>query len=586
MTKLTQLIALFCVVLVQSVSAQVTIPDANLRAKLKQNYPYCFGVNDVLDTICAATADTAYYKMLDISSSQIANLEGIKYFKNLHSLHCQNNLITNLPELPSKIRFLDLSYNQLTSIANNLPDSLIWLMANHNQITNAGLPVFSRVVELVGLDYNLLTGFPVFADSIPAIGTISVAHNQISNIPGPFHYWLWALDIGNNPISTIPDIYVSDGLFCDSTNISCLPFLNPLLERLQTEGSNITCIPNKPANLVTNLPVCNATNNPNDCRAFPTVTGYVFHDNNNNGVKDAGEMPRVGIFVAVYSQDLSNNYGYAYTDNNGAYQISMNLLLDTLNNMNFFVEANMPSYFTTPVAMQAFELENSGSYSQHFERNFPLQTTQTVKDFQVHLTNLNAFARPGFGLNLHLGYQNKGTVPANAVIKFAKADLYDVASSSIAHTLSGDTLVWTIPNVQAGQLGYIQIQGTLSASAPLGSIQNFYAAVNQNDATDNMIADNSSLLQMEVRGSYDPNDKQGPATITPTQVANGKFIDYTIRFQNTGTDTAFNVVVTDTLANNLQANTLEIVSASHNMMTELKGNIIYFKSLSGNYILF
>jgi uncharacterized repeat protein (TIGR01451 family) len=325
------------------------------------------------------------------------------------------------------------------------------------------------------------------------------------------------------------------------------------------------------------LPVCNATNNPNDCRAFPTVTGYVFHDNNNNGVKDAGEMPRVGIFVEVYSQDLSNNYGYAYTDNNGAYQISMNLLLDTLNNMNFFVEANMPSYFTTPVAMQAFELENSGSYSQHFERNFPLQTTQSVKDFQVHLTNLNAFARPGFGLNLHLGYQNKGTVPANAVIKFAKADLYDVASSSIAHTLSGDTLVWTIPNVQVGQFGYVEIQGTLSASATLGSIQNFYAAVNQNDATDNMMADNSSLLQMQVRGSYDPNDKQGPATITPTQVADGKFIDYTIRFQNTGTDTAFNVVVTDTLANNLQANTLETVSASHNMMTELKGNIIYFK---------
>jgi hypothetical protein len=35
--------------------------------------------------------------------------------------------------------------------------------------------------------------------------------------------------------------------------------------------------------------------------------------------------------------------------------------------------------------------------------------------------------------------------------------------------------------------------------------------------------------------------------------------------------------VADTLANNLQANTLEIISASHNMMTELKGNIIYFK---------
>lgn len=122
--------------------------------------------------------------------------------------------------------------------------------------------------------------------------------------------------------------------------------------------------------------------------------------------------------------------------------------------------------------------------------------------------------------------------------------------------------------------------GRLSASAVLGSTQNFYVSVNQNDVADNVIADNRNNLALEVRGSFDPNDKQGTRTLTPTQVANGEFIDYTVRFQNTGTDTAFTVVIADTLANNLQANTLETISASHNTRTSLKGNIIYFEFLN------
>jgi uncharacterized repeat protein (TIGR01451 family) len=40
-------------------------------------------------------------------------------------------------------------------------------------------------------------------------------------------------------------------------------------------------------------------------------------------------------------------------------------------------------------------------------------------------------------------------------------------------------------------------------------------------------------------------------------------IDYTIRFQNTGNDTAFQVVIRDTLDVNLDLNTLEITGASH-----------------------
>ena len=76
-----------------------------------------------------------------------------------------------------------------------------------------------------------------------------------------------------------------------------------------------------------------------------------------------------------------------------------------------------------------------------------------------------------------------------------------------------------------------------------------------------------------VSGSYDPNDKTG----YPTGVDFGHYIlpnqqmQYVIRFQNTGTDTAFKVVIRDTLETDL--NIFSVVSgvSSHNYSFRMYG---------------
>lgn len=80
-------------------------------------------------------------------------------------------------------------------------------------------------------------------------------------------------------------------------------------------------------------------------------------------------------------------------------------------------------------------------------------------------------------------------------------------------------------------------------------------------------------------GSYDPNDKQG----FPEGVGAEHFIDantdieYLIRFQNTGTDTAFTVVVYDTLSQYLEPTTVRTEASSHNMdVTVLDGGVLRF----------
>ncbi|MEL6135579.1 MAG: hypothetical protein AAFR59_19645, partial [Bacteroidota bacterium] len=66
-------------------------------------------------------------------------------------------------------------------------------------------------------------------------------------------------------------------------------------------------------------------------------------------------------------------------------------------------------------------------------------------------------------------------------------------------------------------------------------------------------------------GSYDPNDKQAfPLGEGMThQITQGTPLDYLIRFQNTGTDTAFSVRILDTLPQQVNPSTLTIQAASH-----------------------
>ena len=66
-------------------------------------------------------------------------------------------------------------------------------------------------------------------------------------------------------------------------------------------------------------------------------------------------------------------------------------------------------------------------------------------------------------------------------------------------------------------------------------------------------------------GSYDPNDKRvfNGSGKEVERIDKGEYIYYHIRFQNTGTDTAFTVRINDPLSPTLDYSTLEMLSASH-----------------------
>lgn len=69
----------------------------------------------------------------------------------------------------------------------------------------------------------------------------------------------------------------------------------------------------------------------------------------------------------------------------------------------------------------------------------------------------------------------------------------------------------------------------------------------------------------ELRAAYDPNDKTPQPIGYGSQhyISNPTPIRYKVRFQNTGNDTAFNVVILDTISSHLDIATLQMQAASH-----------------------
>jgi len=93
------------------------------------------------------------------------------------------------------------------------------------------------------------------------------------------------------------------------------------------------------------------------------------------------------------------------------------------------------------------------------------------------------------------------------------------------------------------------------------------------------MADGNPYLDIDcevVIGAFDPNDKMGLPKGYGDQhyIEPNTDLEYRIRFQNTGTDTAFTVVIRDTLSPFLDPATLRAGAASHNYEFDLEGDAV------------
>lgn len=289
------------------------------------------------------------------------------------------------------------------------------------------------------------------------------------------------------------------------------------------------------------------------------ITGTVFRDINNDGSLNPGEtgVPNtiMQLNTGPYVSSSNNNGVYHMFTAAGNYSVSI---------------PNLPLYHT--LSTPTFQTSNfTGMGNVDTAKHFGLYPTPGVNDLRVDVT---AVTRPkaGFVLQYMITCTNIGTTTQNAVLNFTGDALINYLSASPTHSsVSGSTYTWNLGPLQPQAITSIHVSYTVPTSAIIGdtilSTANLTPVTNDTTPTDNTYAH-----QCLVVGPYDPNYKEvSSSTLTPSQLSQNPWLTYTIHFQNIGNDSAQTVIIRDSLSQNLDLSTLQIVAYSHPLSFQITG---------------
>jgi hypothetical protein len=296
-----------------------------------------------------------------------------------------------------------------------------------------------------------------------------------------------------------------------------------------------------------------------------TVTGLLYYDQNSNGIKDPGEPTFSNATVKTEKPGDTRTV------------VPIDGLFKTETDIGDYtttVQLSLPYYSVVPPS----HLSSFTTYFNKDSFSFAIQPLPGKRDLVINAIPLTN-ARPGFNVSYKILYKNIGTDQVtNGEILFKKDSRMNYVSSDPPISSStGDTLKWTYTNLDPLDSASITVNFLVQAppAVNIGDTLVCIAIVTPT-ASDQTPLDDTSVVKQIVRGSFDPNDKyeNNEGKIPPAYVTSGKYLDYLVRFQNLGTDTAFNIEILDTLSSKLDLATLQVIATSHSYTVSVTDNIL------------
>ncbi len=556
---------------------------------------------------------------INCSYNQIPSLN-LSGLTNLQTINCSNNLLPslNLNGL-TNLQTLNCTNNQLPSLNVSGLTNLQTLSCSNNQLPSLNVSGLTNL-QYLDCSNNLLPSLNL--NGLINLQSLVYSYNQIPslNISGLINLQL--LGCSNNQISSLNLSSLTNlrSLVCGDNQLSSLD-LNGLtnLKRLSCENNQLTSLNVKELNF---LEFLNCNNN-QLISLFMTNYNYLF----STGEIEFANNPNL-VYICV--NDLHNNsiqwqvdfYGYtncnvnsycSFTPGGTFYTIQGNSKVDGDSNGCDASDSIFPNlkFNTTDGTISGSMISNSsGNYAFPIQEGtytitpqlenptyftvsptsatvtFPTATSPYDQNFCVAPNGVHhdldvviipiGIAQPGFDVIYKILYKNKGNLNENASVNFNYNDAnLDFVSSSVAPTTqTSGTLSWSVGTLSPFQRGEMLV--TLNLNSPTET-----PAVNQGDilsytatanglTTDETPDDNTTTLNQEVVNSLDPNDKtclEG-ATINPSMI--GKYVHYEIRFENTGTFPATNIVVKDMIdTTKFDVASLQMIDASHSCVTKI-----------------
>lgn len=291
------------------------------------------------------------------------------------------------------------------------------------------------------------------------------------------------------------------------------------------------------------------------------ISGTVFFDINQDNIQDLGEPGISSVNLKLLPSGV-----LSYSNSNGDFQFN------DLGSGTYRVVAYPPNGSSTTLADTQTVVLNSFSSKQ-----IAVGLTNNTQ-YLIGLQSSALRARCGGLGQYQISIRNRGNAIIDGIYYFVKDSLLTFSSSSIAQadSVNGDTIFYSYTNLTPFDNTSRIINCNLPSITilPINTLLKGKTTAYIIDGGGNPVVgtDTSQIKSHRVRCSYDPNDK----LVDPIGTDSGGFVshntplEYTIRFQNTGNDTAYRVVVLDTLSTNLDLSTFQFLDASHPVITELK----------------
>ena len=259
-----------------------------------------------------------------------------------------------------------------------------------------------------------------------------------------------------------------------------------------------------------------------------------------------------------------------YTDEDGFYEF-------TADAGDYTIYANSPFPGLTSVCHDSLEV-SAPTLGTNYEQNDFYFTTLPYGDLVVKLVKPNA--RPGFEQRPRICLMNVGgdTLSGTLTLEFPSEQNFVSANPpEDLYDQTNQILTWNFIDIPPGTTRIYRLTLSLPVGTPLGTPLTYTATADSGNI-DETPENNTITCSILVTGSYDPNDKAvNPAGegvegfIPPSDTT----LSYTVRFQNTGTDTAFTVLIRDTLSEELDVHSLMPGPASHNYTAKVvDGNVL------------
>jgi len=294
------------------------------------------------------------------------------------------------------------------------------------------------------------------------------------------------------------------------------------------------------------------------------IEGELFFDVNQNGVNDSIDLGLSGILVNSTPQS-----DFSYTHTSGKYFMNFS---DTP--AVYQISPQTPNYWSLVTDSLSYTVRIDSNYSYLDSLNFGFYPDTIIND--IHAEIIGSFPRCNDTINYWLDVKNNGTTLPSGIIHLKLHDSISYIGSIITpDSISGQNLYWHYDSLFYFANEQINLQALMPDFNSIGEILTSYLTVSVLDSTGAQVLLLSDSLNEGLLCAYDPNDKiADPMGIDSLgYISNSiEFLEYTVRFQNTGNDTAATVIIKDQLDTNLEWNTLTLLASSHTFQTDVDQN--------------